>query len=911
MAKLETEREALQHDAGQVLGCLDALIQTARRTGPAAADECSAHVQLAIEKIAGPLLYGWNHSGWDSFEGPPPELVLTRTRIGRLRDPDPLPGERAAPDVPSLISLLEAPRPILIVCTEATKEVARTVFQSLLLRIAVSMPSQVRFTLLDPIGLGAAFPFRGFINRVRPTGRTAADELAEVLDDIRRINERVIGQADRFIELTSDQRAGEAFEIVAGADFPKAYAKDPRAVEHLVRIGTSGARAGRHLILEWHLDAPLPHDFSADQFQNAIIVDSSKLDFAIDSLPNAARQKQLIDIASRSGLQHKSGDWESVVRPTQFFSQSSKRRVETPIGERLRIWLGDDDEGKPSAHAMIGGQIGSGKSYLLHVLITGLASRYSPEELQFVLIDGKQGVEFEVYRELPHADIVCLHTSPAMARSALADFVAEMEHRYELFQATGTVKLEEYRQKTGQRMPRKILIVDEYQQLLEGDPERGSQLLTRILEKGRAAGTHVVLGSQTFQPQGLPPSALTHVHTRASLSLAQDYIQTIQVFGGEGKRLIRELAPSGQVVLNDESGRDGANSRGAVARFRRTSDSNTLSDAIADIIAAAGAPGQAVVLSGRDAAVVSENPFAMAWRQGPPDPPQLQEIARRPTRDGGFGLTGWTAVDKPIGLWLGRRFDVHGHALCVLRRAPTQNMLVLGAQVEVRNRMLASALAALPTMVAATELNIALIDGVRAEMPGAGMLRLACAQLGAAGARVSIAEDAEAEPLLASIEKEIQSSSYGSRHTILIIAEPEYLYSTHISGDRFAPPTSGAPALLRTILSRGPQIGVYTILTASGLPALATVLSPSREIRFFNHRVVQQMNDDETMSLFASLAAARINEQTDHPFACLLVDQIQGIRASVLFHAYAAQAGINSDQGLTALQSTFARVSAR
>jgi DNA segregation ATPase FtsK/SpoIIIE, S-DNA-T family len=908
LAEVLAAQHALREEARKALGVLDAYSHAVMQTGVRLVDYLGDELRRAMERRAGAVLFGWNDQLWQTFAGPPPDAVLTEIRIGRYREVKHLSGEGGPPDIPFLIPLLEAAGPLVLQCDEKSKPIARTILQGLLLRTAIAMPSQARFTLLDPAGLGAAYPFRGFIGRVRQAGRTAADELAEVLDDIRRINERVIGQAERFIELTADQRAGEAFEIVAAADFPKAYAKDPRAIEHLVRIGVSGPRAGRHLILEWDSQAPLPHDFSKDQLRNALYIDCRQPNFDVDRLPSGGQQKQFLEIAMRSGLQHKSGDWEVIVRPEHFFALSSARRIETPVGERLRFWLGDDDEGKPSAHAMIAGQTGSGKSYLLHVLITGLASRYSPDELRFVLIDGKQGVEFEAYRKLPHADIVCLRTSPAMARSTLADFVAEMDERYELFQEAGVVKLEEYCEKTGSCMPRKVLIVDEYQQLLEGDPEFGSNLLNRVLEKGRAAGTHVVLGSQTFQPQGLAPSALTHVHTRAALSLAQDYVQTIQVFGSEGKRLIRELSPSGQLVINDESGRDGANSRGAVARFRRNEGEDTLADAVAEIIEAAGGSGQAIVLSGRDAAVISDNPFVMGWRGKPLDRLHLEEIARHPVRMGGFGIERWTAADTPVGLWLGRRFDVYGHALCVLRRAPAQNLLVLGAQIEVRNRMLASALAALPSMLEAGKLEVVLIDGLRPEMPGGGILRLACDKLKSAGVRVTVVDDKGVASVFAVLDKLVRNADHTGPTRLVVIAEPEYLYALHGGADRFAIPADGPPAQLRTLLAKGPPSGMHTILTAAGLSAFAALFSPSRESRLFDHRAVQQMNDDDTMTLFSSLIAARINEQTDHPFAALLVDQIQGPRASVLFHAYAAQRQIHADQGLKALQAELSRV---
>ena len=381
-----------------------------------------------------------------------------------------------------------------------------------------------------------------------------------------------MGQADNFARSSSrEQRAGELFEIIAVLDYPAEYQRDPRALDYLAHIGQSGPRAGRYLILEWN-GAPSAAEMA--RFQNAEIIDvaGAPAECEFDPVAPPEMREKLLAAVSKMKSRSTGGDWNSLVRPERFFSQSGEKMVGTPVGERLNMWFGESQEQKPCAHGMLAGQTGSGKSFLLHVFMsTGLAARYSPEELQLVLVDGKQGVEFESYRTLPHAKVVCLRTAPAVARSVLEDFAAEMEDRWEKFQLNGVQKLEDYRRKTGQKMPRMVMVVDEYQQLLEGDADRGSQLLSKVLEKGRAAGTHLLLGSQTFEVRGLPVSAMTHVHLRVTLSLPGDTISAMNAFSAEGKKLIRELAPRGQVVINDEGGRDGANHRGAVARLEDAS----------------------------------------------------------------------------------------------------------------------------------------------------------------------------------------------------------------------------------------------------------------------------------------------------------------------------------------------------
>ena len=836
-----------------------------------------------------PLWLGWHSEGWRLFEHTPIGGILEYVRVGRQKESDLIIGETGINDVPSTVPLLAAKGAVLILCDTACNKIARSLIQTILLRAALAIPGESQFTLIDPMGLGAAFPFRGQFARVRPSGRSVADELADVLDDIKRINEAVVGHEDRFLDLSPEKRAGEAFEFVAAVDFPEAYAKDHRAIDCLIKLANSGPRAGKHLILEVWADKDLPRDVTMEQFGAAVVLDCRHLNFIPDELPDGTVQRRRLEAAAKAGAKTSGGDWRTLVRPPRLYSENSIRRVETPTGERLRFWFGREDDGRPCAHAMLAGQVGSGKSYLLHVLITGLAARYGPGELRFVLVDGKQGVEFEAYRTLPHADVVCLRTSPAIARSVLADYVAEMNDRWEKFQRVNVVELEEYRLKTGQELPRMLMIVDEYQQILEGDPEQGVRLLRPILEKGRAAGTHIVLASQFFLVEGLPASATQNIHLRASLSLAQDYLQGLQVFGPEGKRLIRELAPSGQVVVNDQSGADGQNMRGAVARLKSDGADRELTHIVEELRIAAGPTASSpIVLSGREGVVLADNPTILEFRREPPDPLVLQERARRSVRTGGFGIETWNAADRPIPLWLGRKFDVRGHTVVPLRRAPNQHLLVLGPHTPFRVAMLANALAGLRAMMHASALEVLVLDGLGQGMPGAGLLDVSLAVLVAAGASVQRVQAADLAVALSDLAKTVRSQDNrgDERARLLVLNEPDYLPALHVAASGFGAPTSGPPADLRFLLQQGPQIGCHVILNASSMGAVSAILHPTRETRLFNHRVVQQLNEDDSMTLFAALAASRINEQADHPMAAMYVDMIQGIRRASLFRSY-------------------------
>lgn len=852
-----------------------------------------------LEQRLPAALAPWSSDAWMAFAREPKPEVLHNVSFAHFDEANLLPGEIGITS-PWTIALLAAKGPIVVRCDAASKSLSRSTIQNIVLRAALASPAEMRFSLIDPMGLGSAFPMRGLLPRVRTSARTPADELAEIVDDIRRINEAVVGQAESFASLSREKRAGETFELIVALDYPRAYERDPRALEYLARIAQSGPRAGRHLILEWD-GQPSKADLARFENHELIDTDRNTASCRFDPVASADQQRTLLTAVAAIKSRSTGGDWNAQIRPETLFAGSSARMVETPVGERLRIWFGDNADGKPCAHAMLAGQTGSGKSFLLHVFITGLAARYSPSELRLVLVDGKQGVEFEAYKTLPHAQVVCLRTSPAIARSVLEDFMAEMEDRYVKFQQQGVTKLEDFRRKTGAAMPRMLMVVDEYQQLLEGDPDRGAQMLSRVLEKGRAAGIHLVLGSQTFEVRGLPASAMTHVHLRAALSLPVDYIQAVTAFGAEGKKLIRDLAPSGHVVINDESGRDGANARGAVARLDAAAGCS-LGQVVSEITASAGAPvgTGAVVLSGNDAAVLADNPFVRLWRSRPPDPLTLQATARRSLREGGFGITSWSSADRPLPLWLGRKFDVHGHLVAALRRANGHNLLALGSDTGVRLGMLANSLAALRSMRSLDGCHILVLDGLMEGQPGAGMLSAGLDVLRAAGAR---AERATPDSAASALEQFAAIPPVNpDTFRLLVLSEPEYFPALAAPAGFGAPPP-GPSRVLKELLRAGPAVGTHAIITASGMGALSSVLHPSRDAALFNHRVVQQSNEEESMTLFSSLAATRIMAQTDHHMAGMYVDTVQGVRAAQLFKAYAANAAIYGDQSPAGLSS--------
>ena len=227
-----------------------------------------------------------------------------------------------------------------------------------------------------------------------------------------------------------------------------------------------------------------------------------------------------------------------------------------------------------SQHVLIAGTTGSGKSTLLHVLITSLAPRYSPQELQFYLIDFNKGAEFKTYaaHRLPHARVVAVESEREFGLSVLQRLDLELKLRGEAFRDVGAQDLAAYRQASGKTLPRLLLIVDEFQELFVED-DRTSQdaalLLDRLVRQGRAFGIHILLGSQTLGgAYSLARSTLGQMAVRIALECSETDASLIL---SEGNTAARLLSRPGEAIYNDANGRiEGTSRSRSLARRRRT-----------------------------------------------------------------------------------------------------------------------------------------------------------------------------------------------------------------------------------------------------------------------------------------------------------------------------------------------------
>lgn len=198
--------------------------------------------------------------------------------------------------------------------------------------------------------------------------------------------------------------------------------------------------------------------------------------------------------------------WEGVA----LFGSCSAEGIQAPVGwnEEGRLVLFHVGSGGTLQHTLVAGSTGSGKSNLMHVLIHSLCHAYAPDELELYLLDFKNGVEFKAYGQpempLPHARLVATESDAEYGISVLEYLNGVMEQRNQLFKSVGVTSLAEFRKSSPKRMPRILLMVDEFQKLFDDESKLAPQslqaqkLLKDLLRQARSAGIHVLLSTQTL-----------------------------------------------------------------------------------------------------------------------------------------------------------------------------------------------------------------------------------------------------------------------------------------------------------------------------------------------------------------------------------------------------------------------------
>src|SRR6266436_2747675 len=198
----------------------------------------------------------------------------------------------------------------------------------------------------------------------------------------------------------------------------------------------------------------------------------------------------------------------------------------------LTIALGKDIAGTPVVadlvtmpHLLIAGATGSGKSVSIHTMIASILFNATADDVRFILIDPKM-LELSVYENIPHL-LVPVVVDPEKAAAALLWATQEMETRYRMMRDMGVRNIDGYNRALGaagkvvelkpinlieegagrasaedgepikhRRLPKIVIIIDELADLLLSEGKTVERDITRLAQKARASGIHLILATQ-------------------------------------------------------------------------------------------------------------------------------------------------------------------------------------------------------------------------------------------------------------------------------------------------------------------------------------------------------------------------------------------------------------------------------
>ena len=214
-----------------------------------------------------------------------------------------------------------------------------------------------------------------------------------------------------------------------------------------------------------------------------------------------------------------------IVRLKEVLDSDVFRNNKSPIC----MGLGKDISGNPEVvdlgkmpHLLVAGTTGSGKSVGLNAMILSLLLKSKPETLRMIMIDPKM-LELSIYEGIPHL-LTPVVTDMKEAANALRWSVKEMDRRYRIMSLVGVRNIAGFNDLVkaaiakGQPMkdplwlqlnpgrinecptltpfPYIVVLVDEFADMMMVVGKKVEELITRLAQKARAAGIHLILATQ-------------------------------------------------------------------------------------------------------------------------------------------------------------------------------------------------------------------------------------------------------------------------------------------------------------------------------------------------------------------------------------------------------------------------------
>jgi S-DNA-T family DNA segregation ATPase FtsK/SpoIIIE len=515
----------------------------------------------------------------------------SKIRIGQLYNEKAGNSEALILSLPAFLSIPKR-KGLFFHLPEGSK--SEDLLQSITLRIMCSLaPRVAKLHLIDLETRGRAFAALGALDKnlapIAPaTPQALSTFLKEMEERVATLTRSCLCRHEWLCDYNeANPDEAEPYHLICISGFPNRLEEEHLEIVQRLLHGECAARAGIYFFLSSECGRPYDEDSEVvSEFadmpyiftdgEKVEIIDSeldtsndgdySDLALILDSLPD--NTAEIVDFLNASlKAKPKNKKVSLSVDESDAWASTAASGVAIPVGkagkDELFLRLGN---GSVVHHALVGGATGTGKTILLHNIILNASELYSPEDLQMILMDFKEGTEFACYEGLPHMRVLSIASELHFGHSVFEWLVAERMRRASLFKKAGVSNLADYINKTGKKLPRILVLMDEFQRLL-ADKSVGlqvSMLLDDIVRTGRSFGINLILSTQSLANIHMEASTLDSLGLRICLRLSEQ--ETVR-FLGYGNTLPAGFGSQrpGQALYNDAGGRIEGNTEFQVA----------------------------------------------------------------------------------------------------------------------------------------------------------------------------------------------------------------------------------------------------------------------------------------------------------------------------------------------------------
>lgn len=251
-----------------------------------------------------------------------------------------------------------------------------------------------------------------------------------------------------------------------------------------------------------------------------------KIWLGINETPNIFIEDSLVKIdiprENRQTIRFKSAIIDTFNNPKDILKNKEEKLYvllgADIVGESKIIDLSDSN----NPHLLVAGQTGSGKSVLLASMLTSMMVYYTPNDLEFWLVDPKF-VELTIFEESPFTSRSV--TTAEDVEVMLKDLSKEMDNRYKMFKENKVQNIVAYNKKVSEdkRIKRIVGVIDEYGILMESGKEFVKVFeseLKRLAQLSRAAGIHLIICTQSPKAEILTTTIRNNLPARIGLKVA-------------------------------------------------------------------------------------------------------------------------------------------------------------------------------------------------------------------------------------------------------------------------------------------------------------------------------------------------------------------------------------------------------